>query len=383
MALDVPTLLFALLLTDVTLAGLMWIAVGRWHRGGGEWSASLVFQGLAFALVGVSGPSPKASAIFLVNASAFLGVALQAAAIFAFHAQRARTSRLVAAALGLAAASVLLQDEFRVRIAIVCALCGASEWAVAWTAYRRRADVPGFGSHLLVGTFVAAGVAMFVRAFTGATDPRLLLSARGTIAMPASSVLAAHVLAILTSLAFLVMHRERHEHEIERLAMTDPLTGIYNRRSLFELGEREIARARRNGSRVSLVLLDIDYFKHVNDTHGHVAGDVVLRRFVEVVRGCLRKSDLLTRFGGEEFCIVLSGEAEAAARAVAERIRAAIEANPFPVAGTSLHVTSSAGVATLPPGRDHGLPWLVSAADEALYAAKRAGRNRVAVASAA
>ncbi len=385
MPLDVPTLLLALLLTDVTLAALIWIAVGRWRRGGGAWSASLLFQGIAYALIGVSGPVPDAPSILAVNVAAFVGLALQASALLAFHGRRERTTGLVVMAVAVGASSVFLEHEYRARVALVAAACGAAAWGIAWVAHRYRSDVPGFGSHLLVGTFVAAGVALFLRAFEAAFAPEMLLSPHGTAAvgMPASAALTAHVLAILTSLAFLLMHRERHEQEIEHLAMTDPLTGVYNRRSLFELGEREIARARRTGSLVSLVLLDIDYFKQVNDRHGHIAGDVVLRRFVEVVRSCLRKSDLLTRFGGEEFCIILAGEEEAAARCVAERIRAAIEANPFPIAGQSVRVTSSAGVATLPPDRDRGLPWLVSAADGALYAAKRAGRNRVAVASAA
>jgi len=262
----------------------------------------------------------------------------------------------------------------------VSGACALGAWAIAVIAHRNRGDAPGFGTRLLVVTFGASGGAMFLRVLEAALRPGMLLGSRGGVPVPASSAILAHVIAILMSLGFLLMHRERYELQIEHLAMTDPLTGIYNRRTLYELGEREIDRARRAGSMVSLVLLDIDYFKQVNDTHGHVAGDVVLRRFVEVVRGCLRKSDLLTRFGGEEFCIILAGEEEGAAWCVAERIRAAVEANPFRVAGESLHVTSSAGVATLPPGGDRGLPWLVGAADEALYAAKRAGRNRVAVA---
>ncbi len=382
MPLDVPTLLVALLLTDVTLAASMWIAIGRWKRGGAQWSVSLVCHGLAFALFAPGGPVPRIPTILAVNVAGLVCVALQASAVLAFYGRRPRTLVLVATAIALGLSSALLERSYYLRIALVSGACGAGAWAIAWRAFRDRAEVPGLGSRLLVSAFLATGGGMLLRVAEALFAPRLLLATRGTIPLPASSAILAHVLAILTSLGFLLMHRERHEQEIERLAMTDPLTGIYNRRTLYELGEREVDRARRAGSIVSLVLLDIDYFKHVNDTHGHVAGDVVLRRFVEVVRGCLRKSDLLTRFGGEEFCIILSGEEATAAHCIAERIRAAIEASPFPIAGDSVRVTSSAGVASLAPGADHGLPWLVGAADEALYEAKRAGRNRVAIAHA-
>jgi len=161
--------------------------------------------------------------------------------------------------------------------------------------------------------------------------------------------------------------------------MTDPLTGAYNRRTLFDLGEKELARARRAGGALSVVILDLDHFKSVNDTHGHLVGDAVLRRFVEIVRGCLRRGDLLTRYGGEEFCVVLPGEPASAARAVAERMRATIESSDFRVDDSAIRITSSAGVAEA-SADEEGLSRLVRRADEALYAAKRGGRNRVVVA---
>ena len=187
---------------------------------------------------------------------------------------------------------------------------------------------------------------------------------------------------------------------MERLAMTDALTGVYNRRTLFELGEKELSRARRTGASLSLIILDLDHFKRVNDRFGHLGGDAVLARFVEVVRGCLRISDVLTRYGGEEFCVLLPDVGVAGAKVVGERIRAAVEAAEFVAGGAPIKVTASVGVAALPIGGGNGgggggnggavsgggevtLSTLVARADQALYVAKRDGRNRVSVAKAA
>jgi diguanylate cyclase (GGDEF)-like protein len=166
--------------------------------------------------------------------------------------------------------------------------------------------------------------------------------------------------------------------------MTDSLTGVYNRRTLFELGEKELSRSRRTGSSLSLIILDLDHFKRINDKYGHLGGDAILLRFVEVVRGCLRQSDVLTRYGGEEFCILLPDVGVAGAKVVAERIRSTIEASTFFVGAVPLTVTASVGVAALPTGSAAiTLSSLVQRADQALYIAKRDGRNRVSVAKAA
>ena len=158
--------------------------------------------------------------------------------------------------------------------------------------------------------------------------------------------------------------------EVERLARTDPLTGLANRRT-FEAGlQREVARATRSGEPLSLVVLDVDHFKHINDTAGHQAGDDVLRFIGQVLAGHAREMDLPARYGGEEFCVVLPGCPPSEAVAVAERLRASVaEYTGHP------GLTASAGVATIP---DHAAQAeaLLAAADEALYESKRAGRNR-------
>ena len=162
--------------------------------------------------------------------------------------------------------------------------------------------------------------------------------------------------------------------------MTDPLTGVFNRRTFLELAEKEIARSRRADTPLALVMLDLDHFKVINDRHGHLAGDFVLKRFVEITRFCLRQEDLFVRYGGEEFCVLLPNTTSDEALALAERVRRAVENAAF-IFKTgkdepAIPVTVSAGVAELDRARLEEIGGLVSRADEALYAAKRSGRNR-------
>ncbi|HEV2769995.1 MAG TPA: GGDEF domain-containing protein, partial [Solirubrobacteraceae bacterium] len=167
-------------------------------------------------------------------------------------------------------------------------------------------------------------------------------------------------------------------HEtVARESVTDELTGLNNRRRFDEVMEREVERARRFDGQLGLVMLDVDDFKVVNDTHGHQLGDTVLREVARVVRESSREIDEPARYGGEEFAVVLPGTDLAGAQRLAERIREGIEgvAVAQPNGHGSLHVTASFGVASLPETTDDQ-QGLVADADAALLEAKRAGKNR-------
>jgi diguanylate cyclase (GGDEF)-like protein len=171
--------------------------------------------------------------------------------------------------------------------------------------------------------------------------------------------------------AALAMRNADLLERVQQMAVTDGLTALANRRSFDRALERELQRAVRTNGRLSVVLVDIDHFKGLNDSHGHLVGDTVLRQVAAALRECGREYDTIARYGGEEFAAVLPGCSPGLALQVAERLRRAVEEAPTDVA-----VTASAGVATFPyDGVDAAS--LVQAADEALYAAKRAGRNQV------
>ena len=164
--------------------------------------------------------------------------------------------------------------------------------------------------------------------------------------------------------------------DLERLAMMDPLTGVANRRYFYQRAAIEIDAAHRRRSPLACLMLDLDLFKHVNDEHGHAAGDLVLKRAAETIAGGIRPYDLLGRLGGEEFSVLLPDADLATAAAIAERLRLAVAASPVLVDGMPLSVTVSIGVSVLAP-EDAAIDPLLDRADRALYAAKNAGRDRV------
>lgn len=202
---------------------------------------------------------------------------------------------------------------------------------------------------------------------------------RATQARDEMGYLASQFSAMVRSLRDKQEEINRVHAQLEEQATTDALTGCYNRRYLYDIYPKLWAEALRQDKRLSVLLIDLDLFKKINDEHGHLAGDEVLRHFAEVLRRCTRVSDFLCRLGGEEFLVLTQGDTDGA-QILAEKIRAATAASPVPYDGRSIGVTVSIGVAQADP-RDglKGLSAVLVRADHALYVAKEAGRNRVAV----
>lgn len=171
---------------------------------------------------------------------------------------------------------------------------------------------------------------------------------------------------------------QRAHEDLETLAATDLLTGAANRRDFEARAATEIARVKRSGAPLSFVAIDLDHFKHINDRHGHRAGDEVLRAFVALVRKVLRPSDLIGRLGGEEFAMMLPDTTREGAAAVAERLRQLIESEAVTIAEPPLRFTASLGVAQYGPDGD-GYESVIEIADSRMYQAKRQGRNQVVV----
>jgi diguanylate cyclase (GGDEF)-like protein len=169
----------------------------------------------------------------------------------------------------------------------------------------------------------------------------------------------------------------RSQATLQELSTRDGLTGLTNHREFYRQLDDEVERFRRYGHPLSLLMLDIDHFKTVNDTYGHLAGDEALRTLADLARREVRPMDLVARYGGEEFAVVLPETAAAGALAVAERLRRRVASHPIPLpTGHTLSLTISIGVATLPDDAEN-VRQLIGAADRALYAAKSGGRNQV------
>lgn len=186
------------------------------------------------------------------------------------------------------------------------------------------------------------------------------------------------VTAVLTLVSLLLRRWVSREAQVRAMAVQDPLTGLANRRALFDQFAHEIARARRAGEDLSVCVLDLDHFKQINDRYGHAAGDTVLVRVAERLRQILRETDRIGRIGGEEFVLVLPATGRIGAKNVVERCRAVLYDTPIVLDdGTPLTVSASFGVVAAAPDMETTESQLVSRADEALYQAKQRGRNRV------
>lgn len=173
-----------------------------------------------------------------------------------------------------------------------------------------------------------------------------------------------------------ITERKRMESELRSLATMDSLTGIYNRRTIIEIGNNELARCSRYNQPLSLLMLDIDHFKHVNDTYGHAVGDQALRQLASRCNELMRNIDSLGRLGGEEFLVILPQTNLGEARIAAERLRQAVAGQPIQYQDKSFNITISIGVSDCCPN-DEDIETAIHRADIAMYRAKENGRNRV------
>ncbi len=167
-----------------------------------------------------------------------------------------------------------------------------------------------------------------------------------------------------------------YHEEIYRMTIVDGLTGVHNKRFFLEFLDREMARCQRYGRPLSLVMFDIDHFKNINDQHGHLTGDYVLKELARRMFNRIRREELLARYGGEEFAAVLPETGRAGALEFGEQLRQIVAREPFEFEGDKLPITISVGVATV-EGKPIDLQTFIKEADENLYRAKRNGRNQV------
>jgi diguanylate cyclase (GGDEF)-like protein len=184
-------------------------------------------------------------------------------------------------------------------------------------------------------------------------------------------------LEIIEPPASVVVDNARLHQGAMKLAITDGLTHLFNHRHFYELLEQEFRRTNRYMSRMALIILDIDYFKKVNDNYGHQVGDDILKELAEVINGEVREIDLVARYGGEEFAVILPQTDTRQGVAVAERIRRNVERRSFYTPEGKIRITISAGVVSFPETAVESQVELVQLADEALYQAKESGRNKV------
>lgn len=191
----------------------------------------------------------------------------------------------------------------------------------------------------------------------------------------AISVSIGTLTVMMLSLGVVLLAKERIEANLQAIARNDPLTGILNRRAILAQLHDELERARRTGSPLAIVMIDIDHFKLINDRHGHLAGDEVLCHCVELLRSRLRQTDRIGRYGGEEFLLLLPDTQAQGAYATLESLRTTVSSSPSHYAGQPISVSFSADIWCGVPTPQHSADQLIAYADSALYTSKAAGRN--------
>jgi diguanylate cyclase (GGDEF)-like protein len=349
------------------------------------WIGGLLLQIPVFLLFGLVGALPGVPAIVMANMLFAFAYSEMGRAVRVFAGSDGRSSRTE---LALIAGLVVIPIVFgyvwpdpRWRLALGAPLLACLSLGVARSILVRDGPLRA-ADYLTGGLFIVSAIPMLLRAgieiaaLTLDFDPEPMREfARNLFFLTGSC------LPMIGTIGFLLMCNDRINDELSRLAMLDPLTGVFNRRTFEERAQHVIAEAAGEFRPLSLLAVDIDHFKHVNDEFGHEGGDEALRLVVALMRETLAEGQILSRIGGEEFAVLLPGADEPEAAATAERLRRHLESSAVDVNGRQLFLQISAGVATLGPGVET-LSTLLRAADRALYAAKRAGRNRVTTSSA-
>jgi diguanylate cyclase (GGDEF)-like protein len=376
--LDTFTLLIVLIVSNFLMAGAMWVAfAGRFRDGLGQWTIALMMQGGAWLLVTGESPLPELAAV--AAATAFLAFcwSLQMSALLEFH--RRPTARWLLYGPVTIAFLVFFMyvTDTRERLAFGGLAFGIAQLITGAALLHFRIAAEQRTRWLLAGSFFLLGAGLLWLGFIAWFEPETLMPTSGLSSTPGPALLAFYAVTIGSSFAFLLMHKERADRETYELATTDSLTAVYNRRTFKELAEPQLSRSRRAEMPVSLLMLDLDHFKRINDTYGHLGGDDVLKAFAALVRSCLRKEDLLARYGGEEFVVLLPSASQAQALSLGERIREGVAARSFDANGHLVRVTVSIGIASEGGDTLPSLEAMLGRADEALYQAKNEGRNRV------
>jgi diguanylate cyclase (GGDEF)-like protein len=376
---DLRTLLILVAVADVMVAAILWIGAGRRMKlGGAMWIASLFARALAISIIAI-GIEPRGGAFAIAGALLALSMTLQASALLAHDARRLPGWVHTAVMAGVAVTFSLLSGDpvnivlfgglvFGTLLVVLAAIASQVHPAVSGRAGGRGILLAAFS--LGAFAFYSRGVAVMF-----AADP--LAAFVGPSAFQSAMFIASAAAAIVSTFGFMLLHRERAEGEALRLATMDPLTGAYNRRTFHEIAERELSRARRAGQPLSIILVDVDHFRPINEKYGNRAGDEVLRQIADLARVALRKEDMLVRYGGEELLVMLPDVPGPGAVVVAGRIRKSVEAEALEVAGQELAVTVSVGVSARLDEGPESIEGLLARAEEALAIAKQRGRNRV------
>ncbi|HZH43902.1 MAG TPA: GGDEF domain-containing protein [Lysobacter sp.] len=382
--LDTRTLAFATGFAGIAMAismlGLYW--AGMRERALLDWAVAGFGYGLGhqagYLMLTLTTPWPSGVSLAISNTLVAFGHVFVLIGVQRYLRRRVWTAPLlgVVALLAIASLGWGALAAFQLRVAVLSAFYVPVDAIGGLLLWRARAPQLTPYRRILAGILLLHALFLTLRAGYVVLGP----ASAGTFTHdPVQVAFFVFTMAFVSALALsmaLLMFRSQ-ESELQWLVLRDPLTGLYNRRSLGEHAAREVAHSRRYGTPLALVVFDIDHFKQINDSRGHMAGDEAIAAIAQHVASTLRGSDAAFRLGGEEFLLLLPCTGIEGAATVAERLRASLATTPLQALG--MPVTASFGVTALLPGEEWASA--LRRADEAMYRAKREGRNRVVVAA--
>lgn len=380
MHLDTNTLLFVMWLNVTMMSAALWLGVGRSVRSGLKaWNASLLIQMVGWALF-IAGMRPLNKWLIVLSIGLLCGsLSAMYVTVQRFTHRPVSWSYVWGAPVLAAATHAMVFDDFATRVAhINLIMCAQMLW-LAWRLLGPGQYAGGCRWRWLAGSsFLLSGLFVLGRALLVLIAPERYPRFDEDHWLSVVGLLVNNGSLTVGTLGFLLAHRDEAEQELKRMATTDALTGLHNRHWLEERGADHLSLARRYDQPLTVIMMDLDYFKGINDTHGHVIGDRVLQAFAQRLREVGRDADLIARYGGEEFCVLLPLSAPEAALELDQRLRQVIHDELPDELGFA--VTYSAGVAQLARNL-LTLSELFACADRALYQAKHAGRNRTVLAA--
>ena len=385
-------MLVMIILGSLVMATAMAVVDGGRLRRDGLllWSLVLLLNAIVHGLFALRGLVPDGLSIVLANALLACVFSTVTAAVLQFQGRALRWPLLLAPALLLAVGLVLYSDNFNARVILVGLVCSAQVLGALWILLQRRQDSVGRGMWLLAIGLALEVVILLSRAAAATLSPAPDAGSLGILqstGLQTLSFFATFSVVLFGSLGFVFMLRDRADERNRFMAAHDALTGVANRRALVTALNRDVARAARSGQPIAVLMVDIDHFKRVNDRYGHPVGDQVLCHVVQVLSQRVRSQDLVGRYGGEEFMVVLPDTTLQGAEQLAQALRQAVAQAPCHITtanghadhGAQVAVTVSIGVFGGSVAPDDSWDMLIAAADRALYQAKENGRNRVEV----
>jgi diguanylate cyclase (GGDEF)-like protein len=378
---DIPTMLLMIIVTALVMAGSVYVvAWGQPAEGLRRWAGALLVHAFGFTLVALRTRIPDIYSVVLGNALLSASFALMLTAVCQYQARRASlwlTVTPVVLVLGLY--TVLLTDQPR-RVIYGGLLFAAQIGLVMAALLDRRRGEAGRGATLIVAALGLVTVMLIVRATSTAAGLVRMDSLTDRNMVQTVSFMMGLMATLATSIGFVFMIKERADEKNRIMASQDALTGAANRRTVIAALDRDMTRSMRNLQPLSVLMIDIDHFKTINDVYGHLAGDRVLCGVVDALRERTRAQDMVGRYGGEEFMVLLPDTWAEGARQLAEKLRQGVADTVFDIGGKRVSVTVSIGVCGGAITADDTWDHLIHEADAALYRAKEAGRNRVEVA---